>query len=86
MSNIIKVPKPSGTAYNPNRPLEKNLLIAAQVKHFHEAEQQLPAELRTGHDIQHIRTEGQASAYIRKVTQALHKRGALPAPKVEKAR
>ena len=85
MSNVIKVPKPTGTAYNPNRPLQKNLLIQAQVKHFYEAEQQLPPKLKTRHKIENIRTEGQASVYIRKVTKALHKRGGLPAPKVERA-
>ncbi len=48
LSNVIKVPKPSKAAYNPDRPLEKNLLIKAQVEHFREAESRLPLELQTG--------------------------------------
>ena len=81
----IKVPKPSGTAYDPHRPLEKNQLIHAQVKHFHEVETQLPEHLRTGMDVATIKTEGQASQYIRKVTKALHESGGRPAQKVERA-
>jgi hypothetical protein len=74
-ANIIPVPKPSGNAYNPNRPLRGNALVFAQVRHFEEAEKQLPPELRTGVDIGSITTEGEASAYIRKVTEAIHKSG-----------
>jgi hypothetical protein len=84
MSNTIKVPKPEGT-FNPGRLLEKNPLIQAQVKHFHEAEKQLPPSLRTRVNIENILTEGQAGGYIRQVTQAIHKGGGLPEPKVEKA-
>jgi hypothetical protein len=86
MSNVIKVPKPSRSAYNPQRPLERNLLIHAQVRHFKEAEANLPEHLRTGVNIEHIKTEGQASTYIRKVTRALHESGGRPSPKVEPAR
>ena len=82
----IKVPKPSGTAYNPHRPLEKNQLIQAQVTHFREAEAQLPAHLQTGLSIAAIKTEGQAGDYIRKVTRALQESGGRPEQKVEKAR
>ncbi len=86
MSNVIHVPKPSRTAFNPHRPLEKNLLIYAQVRHFKEAEEQLPAHLQTGIDIADIKTEGQASRYIGKVTRAIHSSGGRPAPIVERAR
>lgn len=86
MSNLIKVPKPAGTAFDPHRPLTKNLLIAAQVKHFKEAEAQLPEHLQTGIDITSIKTEGQASHYIRKVTRAIHESGARSPQKVETAR
>jgi hypothetical protein len=85
MSNVIKVPKPARTAFNPHRPLTKNALIAAQVQHFKEAEEQLPEHLRSGIDAAAIKTEGEASHYIRKVTQALHKRGARAPQKVETA-
>jgi hypothetical protein len=83
---LIKVPKPARTAYDPHRPLEKNQLIHAQVRHFKEAEAQLPEDLQTGVDVATIMTEGQASHYIRKVTKALHESGGRPAQKVEKAR
>jgi hypothetical protein len=82
---VIRVPKPAGTAYDPHRPLEKNQLIHAQVRHFQEAETQLPEDLRTGVNVADIKTEGQASHYIRKVTKALHESGGRPAQKVEKA-
>ncbi|MDQ2841630.1 MAG: hypothetical protein M3Y72_11450 [Acidobacteriota bacterium] len=73
--NVILVPKPSRESYKPHRPLSRNLLIKAQLHHFHEADLQLPEEYRTGMDINLIHTEGQASAYIRKVTEAIHKSG-----------
>ena len=82
---LIKVPKPSGTAYDLHRPLEKNQLIHSQVRHFQEVETQLPEHLRTGVNVADIKTEGQASHYIRKVTKALHESGGRPAQKVEKA-
>ena len=74
-ANIIPVPKPSGKAYNPNSPLGGNALVLAQVKHFEEAEKHLPPELQTGIPISSITTEGKASVYIRKVTEAIHKSG-----------
>jgi len=74
-ANIIRVPKPSRSAYNPDRLLSGNTLVQAQVKHFEEADKQLPPELQTGVDINSIATEGQAAAYIRKVTEAIHKGG-----------
>ncbi len=73
--NIIHVPKPNRESYKPQRPLSRNLLIQAQVHHFHEADLQLPEQYRTGMDINLIHTESQASAYIRKVTEAIHKSG-----------
>jgi hypothetical protein len=75
MANVIKLPKPDRTAYNPHRLLEKNLLIRAQFEHFQHVEKALPAELQTGIDVEAIKTEGAASDYIRRVTQAIHKSG-----------
>ena len=75
--NVVSVPKPSGTVYNPNRPLSRNTLVEAQVKHFAEAETNLPPELQTGIDVNSITTEGEAAAYIRKITDAIHKSGGL---------
>ncbi len=82
-SNVVRVPKPGRGAYNPNRSLDKNLLIKNQVEHFYEADKNLPLEFQTGIDIATIRTEGQASAYVRRVTEALHESGGVE--KVQKA-
>jgi hypothetical protein len=84
MSNVIKVPKPS-SVFDPHRPLHKNPLIAAQVRHFEEAEMHLDAELRTGVDVNALKTEGEASEYIRKVTRAIHRGGGRKPQKVETA-
>jgi hypothetical protein len=73
--SIVRVPRPNRSAYNPNRPLYKNLLIKSQVEHFYEADRNLPPEWQTGVDISTITTEGEAAAYIRKVTEAIHKTG-----------
>jgi hypothetical protein len=75
MAKIVPVPKPSRAAYNPDRHLHQNALVRAQVKHFAEADKHLPAELQTGIDVASIKTEGEASEYIRKVTAAIHKNG-----------
>jgi hypothetical protein len=75
--NIIHLPKLNAKAYDPDRPLSRNLLIQAQVRHFAEANKQLPDELKVRTPILLIRTEGQASQYIRKVTEAIHKSGGL---------
>ena len=68
---MIRVPKPSNSSYNPNRPLEKNQLLLAHVKHMHEAEKFLPRAQRTGTDISTIKTEGQAAEYIKRVTSRI---------------
>ena len=72
---IIAVPKPGRGSYNPNRPLRSNALIAAQARHFAEADRKLPPEFRTGIDVTSITTEGEVADYIRKVTEAIHKSG-----------
>jgi len=77
-TNIVRVPKPQATAYNPNRPLHANALIKAQVQHFADAESHLPPEFRTDIDPESIQTEGEASVYIRKVTEAIHATGGRP--------
>ncbi len=83
--NIIRVPKPDRRAYDPERPLNRNSLIQAQVRHFEEAEKNLPPELQTGIEVGAIKTEGEASQYIRKVTEAIHESGGRIG-KVERAR
>jgi hypothetical protein len=75
-SNVIRVPKPARSSYNPNRLLAKNTLLLNQVKHFHEIEQKLPRGQQTGVNFDSIKTEGQASEYIRKMTAILHPQAA----------
>lgn len=82
---VVKFPKPSKIAYNPNRPLVKNLLILKQVEHFHHVDERLPEELRTQIKLEDIQTEGQAAAYIARVTRAIHESGGLTAEKVRRA-
>ena len=72
-SNVVLVPKPNPGAYRPDRPLSRNALVEAQLKHFAEANAQLPAELRIAADMSAIKTESEASAFVRKVTEAIHK-------------
>ena len=74
---IIPVPRPGRSAYNPNRPLRSNALVAAQVQHFAEADKNLPADYQTGIDPASITTEGEAAAYVRKVTEAIHESGGI---------
>jgi hypothetical protein len=81
--NLIPVPKPRRESYNPNRPLAANALLKKQVEHFHHVEQRLPPEQQTGIDVTLIKTEGEASAYIRRITAILHPQGA--GEKVRKA-
>jgi hypothetical protein len=86
MANVIKVPKPSPGAFNPDRELDKNALVRAQVEHFREAELGLPEDLRTGIDVATIRTEGEASQYIAAVTRAIHESAGRTTEKVRTAR
>lgn len=68
---LIHVPRPKN-AYNPDRPMGS--LLKAQVEHLREAESKLPLRYRHEIDtyIKAIKTEGEAAAYIRKVTEAIH--------------
>ncbi len=71
-TNIIRVPKPASGSFNPNRPIAGNTLLRNQVEHFRKLELLLPAEKQTGVQFGEIKTEGQASDYIRKMTGILH--------------
>ena len=82
--NVIHVPRASQSSYNPDRPLSKNLLLQEQVKHFSRLEKELAPEQQTGIPFESITTEGEASAYIRKLTAVLHPAGARK-EKVRKA-
>jgi len=73
-TNVVKIPRPKPSSYNPNRPLVKNTLLLHQVKHFLEAEKKLPPEQRTGAKLEDVRTEADAAEYVRKVTAIFHPR------------
>jgi hypothetical protein len=73
---VIRVPKPSKTAFNPQRLLAKNTLLVNQVASFRKHELGLPPDQRTGVDFGSILTEGQASEYIRKMTAIMHPQAA----------
>ena len=68
---LIHVPKPKD-AYNPDRPVGS--LLKTQAEHLREAESKLPLRYRRKIDayIKAIKTEGEAAAYIRTVTEAIH--------------
>jgi hypothetical protein len=61
-------------AYNPGRPISG--LIRNQLLHLHHAENlAVPAQFGTNININELLTERQASDYIHKVTQLLHRYG-----------
>ena len=68
--SVIQVPRPSKNAMNPDRPI--NALLLAQVEHLQHAERRLPLKYRTSIYTHAIKTEGEAAAYIREVTEAIH--------------
>jgi hypothetical protein len=67
---LIPVPRPPRSAIDPNRPI--NSLLKTQIMHLHDAERMLPARYHTDVYINAIKTEGEASDYIRAVTEAIH--------------
>jgi hypothetical protein len=70
---FVRVPIPSRSAFNKNRPV--GCLIQAQLQHIHHAESaRLPKEKRDGRRPEDIRTEAEAAAYIASVTKVLHPR------------
>ena len=75
----IVVPKPAKGSFNKQRPASD--LLKSQLKHLHALEKSLPHRLQTGRNVEEIRTEGGASAYIKKVTSRLHLRGKVRVPR-----
>jgi hypothetical protein len=68
---VIHVPRPSKKkAMNPHRPVSS--LLLAQVQHLQQAENSLPLRYCSDRYIKAIQTEGEAAAYIREVTEAIH--------------
>jgi len=79
---VMKVPKPPKSAYNHDRFISG--LIEHQIKHFSEVEKSLlePGQRLT--DISRIKTELQASKYLKKMTALLHPQGAdKPRPRAK---
>jgi hypothetical protein len=68
---IIQVPKPPKSAWDPDRPLSS--LLKSQVEHLYEAERKLPHKYKSQIYINAIKTEGEAAAYIQRVTDAIHR-------------
>lgn len=66
--NVIRIPKPPASAFNKHRPVSE--LLWSQVEH-------LAAVVKKDidDDRRAISTEGQASAFIRKMTRILHPEG-----------
>jgi hypothetical protein len=77
---VMKVPKTPKNAYDHGRFISS--LIEHQIKHFHEVEKSLlkPGQKLTG--ISKIKTELQASKYLKKMTALLHPQGAESPRKV----
>lgn len=71
---VIRVPKPSGSGFDPDRPLLKNTLLKHQIDHFRKVESELPPEEQSGIDFDSIKTEGKAADYCRRMTAILHAR------------
>lgn len=69
LTTRIAVPKPPKTAPNKNRRLSQ--LLKNQVRHFYALEKTWPREKQTGTDIETLKTEGNAAAYIGAVTANL---------------
>lgn len=67
---LIHVPRPSKTAFNPDRPVSG--LLKAQIEHLQTAERRLPARYRSEIYANAIQTEREAGDYIRAVTEAIH--------------
>lgn len=72
-TNVIRIPKTPASAFNMERPVSD--LLWTQVEH-------LAAVVRREIDEERraIRTEGQASAFIKKYTAFLHPQGARKRP------
>jgi hypothetical protein len=61
-------------------------LLSAQIQHLREAEKNLPLRYRSEKYVNAIKTEGEASEYIRDVTEAIHKgHGEAAAQRVKRA-
>jgi hypothetical protein len=71
---VMKVPKTPKSAYDHGRFISS--LIEHQLKHFNEVEKSLLKAGQKLTDISKIKTELQASKYLKKMTALLHPQGA----------
>jgi hypothetical protein len=80
-SNVTEVPKTDPGAFNPKRPAGKLLLSQtlhlreALIQHLHELSAILAVDLKS------LKTEGDVSDYVEKVTAILHPHGKRPGEK-----
>src|SRR5258708_2824522 len=75
----VLAPKPAKGSFNKDRRISD--LVKSQLSHMHEAERKLPPHHQTGQKIESIKTEGQASEYIRQITERLHGKYVVKVPK-----
>lgn len=68
---MIHVPRPIKSSMNPNR--RASSLLLTQAEQMHAAEKRLPLAYRTDIYVNAIRTEREVAAYIREVTEAIHR-------------
>ena len=75
-TKIIRIPTPAPGSFNRNRTAGK--LLQAQTLHLREALIRHLEELTNvlAIDLKSLRTEGEVSAYVKKVTAILHPHGA----------
>lgn len=72
--NVVHVPKAEPGSFNAKRPLTANSLLYNQVQHFRELEKNLQKQLKAAPRFKAVKTEGDAAAYIRRITELLHPR------------
>src|ERR1700740_1357471 len=79
---VQKVPKTPKSAYNHGRFISS--LIEHQIKHFHEVEKSLARPDEGLTEISKLKTELDASKYLKKMTARLHPQGAEKPTKIAK--
>jgi hypothetical protein len=69
---VVRVARPHQPRFEPDRPITD--LVRNQLLHLSLAQRGLPEKHRAPTDVYSIRTEEQASDYIRHITRKLHER------------
>jgi hypothetical protein len=69
-SYVVKVPRPHAKRFEPHRPITD--LVRNQLLHLSLAQRHFPREHHHPTDVYSIKTEGEASEFIRHVTAKLH--------------